>query len=53
MEFDGLKVVMDPKSSLFLSGLELDYNDDLMNAGFTFRNPNAVHTCGCGNSFGV
>lgn len=53
MVFDGLKVLMDMKSSLFLSGLELDYNDDLMNAGFTFRNPNAVHSCGCGSSFGV
>jgi iron-sulfur cluster assembly accessory protein len=53
MTFDGLKVLLDMKSSLLLSGLELDYNDDLMNAGFTFQNPNAAHTCGCGTSFSV
>ena len=53
LEFDGLKVLLDMKSSLLLAGLELDYNYDLMNAGFTFKNPNAAHTCGCGTSFSV
>jgi iron-sulfur cluster assembly protein len=52
-EEGGLKVLLDMKSSLVLAGMELDYNDDLMNAGFAFRNPNATHTCGCGTSFGV
>ncbi len=49
----GLKILLDMKSSLVLGGMVLDYNDDLMNAGFSFKNPNAAHTCGCGTSFGV
>lgn len=53
MEFDGLKVVVDLKSSLYLAGLELDYSDDLMNAGFKFKNPNSKTSCGCGESFSV
>lgn len=52
-EENGLKILLDMKSSLVLGGMELDYNDDLMNAGFSFKNPNATHTCGCGTSFGV
>ncbi len=52
-EENGLKVLLDMKSSLVLAGMELDYNDDLMNAGFSFKNPNATHSCGCGTSFGV
>jgi iron-sulfur cluster assembly protein len=51
LEFDGLKVLIDIKSSLYLAGLELDYSDDLMNAGFIFKNPNAKTSCGCGTSF--
>lgn len=53
LEEEGLKVLLDMKSSLVLGGMELDYNDDLMNAGFAFKNPNATHSCGCGTSFGV
>jgi iron-sulfur cluster assembly protein len=49
--FDDLKVLVDPKSSLYLAGIEIDYSDDLMNAGFQFKNPNAKTTCGCGTSF--
>jgi iron-sulfur cluster assembly protein len=51
LEFEGLKVLIDIKSSLYLAGMELDYSDDLMNAGFIFKNPNAKSSCGCGTSF--
>ena len=48
-----LKCVIDPKSLLFIYGLELDYSSDLMGGGFKFSNPNAKTSCGCGKSFGV
>jgi iron-sulfur cluster assembly accessory protein len=48
---NGVRVVMDPKSALFVSGSELDYSDDLQQGGFKVRNPNAVVTCSCGESF--
>jgi iron-sulfur cluster assembly accessory protein len=52
LQFDhGLKALVDMKSLLHIAGMELDYSDDLMNAGFKFRNPNAKSTCGCGESF--
>jgi iron-sulfur cluster insertion protein len=47
----GVKVVVDPKSFLYLSGTEIDYVDGLTGAGFTLKNPNAQGTCGCGSSF--
>jgi len=50
-EQDGVKVVVDPKSFLHLSGSEIDYVDSLTGAGFTLKNPNAKGTCGCGSSF--
>ena len=50
-EQDGVKVVIDPKSFLYLSGTEIDYVDGLTGAGFTLRNPNAKGSCGCGSSF--
>lgn len=50
-EKDGVKVVVDPKSFLFLSGTTLDFSDGLNGTGFTFNNPNAKRTCGCGSSF--
>lgn len=53
LEFGDLKVLVDLKSTLYLVGIEIDYSDDLMNAGFHFQNPNATRTCGCGESFGV
>lgn len=50
-EKDGVKVLIDPKSLLYLSGTELDFSDGLNGTGFTFNNPNAKRTCGCGSSF--
>jgi iron-sulfur cluster assembly protein len=52
-EFDDVKVVCDPKSFLYLSGTELDFEESLMGRGFKFGNPNASKTCGCGESFSV
>ena len=46
-----VRVVIDPKSALFVSGSELDYRDDLQQGGFKVKNPNAVVTCSCGESF--
>ena len=46
-----VRVVIDPKSALFVSGSELDYSDDLQSGGFKVKNPNAVVTCSCGESF--
>lgn len=43
--------VCDPKSMLFLFGMQLDYSDALIGGGFSFSNPNATQTCGCGKSF--
>src|SRR5690242_19511286 len=50
-EKDGVKVIVDPKSFLYLSGTELDFTDGLNGTGFVFNNPNAKRTCGCGSSF--
>ena len=54
-DYDGLKIVVDKKSLLFLDGTTLDWIDegDLGRRGFDFKNPNATHTCGCGQSFGA
>lgn len=52
-EFDGLKVLIDPKSFLYLKGTTLDYADTLQDKGFKFINPQANKTCGCGESFSV
>ncbi len=49
-EVAGIKFVVDPRSYLFLKGTQLDYVDDLMEAGFKFINPNATASCGCGKS---
>jgi len=55
--FDSLKdhfrVVTDPTSFPYLSGLSIDYSDDLIGAGFRFKNPTAHKSCGCGSSFSV
>ncbi|MED6336138.1 MAG: iron-sulfur cluster assembly accessory protein [Planctomycetota bacterium] len=53
LEVDGVRVVCDPKSFLYLSGTEIDFEDNLMGRGFKFGNPNANKTCGCGESFSV
>lgn len=50
-EFDGVKIVVDPKSLLFLHGMTLDYKESLLQSGFVFENPNAQKSCGCGTSF--
>lgn len=50
-EHDGVKLLVDPKSYLFLHTSEVDYVDSLHGAGFTVKNPNAKSTCGCGQSF--
>jgi iron-sulfur cluster assembly protein len=50
-EKGGIKLVVDPKSYLFLSGTTLDYSDGFEGRGFVFNNPNAKRTCGCGSSF--
>ena len=49
--FDGAKVLIDPKSLVFLDGLTLDYTESLMQSGFVIENPNAQKTCSCGTSF--
>ncbi len=46
-----VRVVVDPKTALFVSGSELDYSDDLQKGGFKVTNPNAVAHCSCGESF--
>ena len=51
VETNAVRVVIDPKSALFVSGSELDYSDDLQSGGFKVTNPNAVVTCSCGESF--
>lgn len=52
-EHEGIKVVCDPKSFLYLSNTVLDFEESLMGRGFKFGNPNASKTCGCGESFSV
>lgn len=52
-ESNGVKIYIDPKSFLYLAGIELDFQDSLMGRGFVFNNPNAKKTCGCGESFQV
>jgi iron-sulfur cluster assembly protein len=49
----GVKVVIDPKSLVYLDGTEVDYTKEGLNEGFKFNNPNAKSECGCGESFGV
>ncbi len=49
----GVKVIIDPKSLLYLDGTEVDYGKEGLNEGFKFNNPNAKNECGCGESFTV
>ena len=53
IEKDGVEILMDSKSALYLEGTEIDYQDSLMGSGFVFNNPNATRTCGCGESFSM
>jgi len=50
-EINGLTVYMEKSHSLYLVGIEIDWLEGLENRGFTFNNPNATDTCGCGTSF--
>jgi iron-sulfur cluster assembly accessory protein len=52
-EFDGLKVMVDQMSEMYLDGVSIDYIETLEGAGFKFNNPNVKSTCGCGSSFTV
>ena len=47
------KVICDPKSLLYIYGMQLDFSTELIGGGFNFTNPNASQTCGCGSSFAV
>jgi iron-sulfur cluster assembly protein len=51
MEHQGIRILVDAKSLLYLSGTVIDYKDEMMGSGFVFGNPNATSTCGCGSSF--
>jgi iron-sulfur cluster assembly protein len=50
-EVNGIQVVMNKAHAIYLLGMEVDFAGDLNNRGFTFNNPNASSTCGCGTSF--
>ncbi len=52
-EIEGVRIFVDPKSFLYIKGLTLDYSGGLNGTGFTFTNPNATKSCGCGTSFSV
>jgi iron-sulfur cluster assembly protein len=52
-DIDGLPCIMDPSHGIYLTGMEIDWENGLNNRGFSFRNPNASKTCGCGTSFAV
>ncbi len=50
-EIDGLRIFMEKSHAIYLLGMEIDWVDGLNNRGFSFNNPNASSTCGCGTSF--
>ena len=52
-EQEGIKILCDPKSHLYLDGITIDFKNDLIEGGFRFINPNAKGSCGCGSSFSV
>ncbi|MEO7922408.1 MAG: iron-sulfur cluster assembly accessory protein [Chitinophagaceae bacterium] len=52
-EIDGIACIMDKAHEMYLYGMLVDWQDGLNNRGFTFKNPNASTTCGCGTSFAV
>ena len=53
LEGTSFRVVCDPKSLLYIYGMQLDFSNELIGGGFNFTNPNATQTCGCGSSFAV
>ncbi|HVC49804.1 MAG TPA: iron-sulfur cluster assembly protein IscA [Burkholderiales bacterium] len=52
-ETHGVKILVDPKSLVYLDGTELDYTREGLNEGFKFNNPNVKDQCGCGESFNI
>ena len=50
-EINGIKVIIDPRSALYIGGAEVDFVDTMMGGGFKIDNPNAASSCGCGHSF--
>jgi len=50
-DFDGITLLIDPMSSQYLQGAEIDYTESLQGSQFSIKNPNAQTTCGCGSSF--
>ena len=53
IEVDGVTLLVDPKSYEYLDGMDLDYEETVLEQAFRFRNPNAQKSCGCGRSFQV
>jgi iron-sulfur cluster assembly protein len=53
INIDNFKIYIDPKSTIYLKGITLDFKDGLNGKGFVFENPNAKNTCGCGESFTI
>lgn len=53
VEDKGVTILIDPKATMFIIGTEMDYVEDKLQSGFTFRNPNEKGRCGCGESFHV
>ncbi len=51
LEVEGVRLVVDPTSQMYINGATIDFVDSLMGGGFRIDNPNAVSTCGCGSSF--
>ena len=51
VNYDGVEVILDPSSALYLTGATIDFEDSIMRQGFTIDNPNATGSCACGNSF--
>jgi len=52
-ESNGIKIIVDPKSLVYIDGTELDYTKEGLNEGFKFNNPNISAECGCGESFSI
>ncbi|MBT3984376.1 MAG: iron-sulfur cluster assembly accessory protein [Bacteriovoracaceae bacterium] len=53
IKLEGIQILIDPKSAIYLKDVTLDFQDGLEGKGFVFENPNAKNTCGCGESFTV
>jgi iron-sulfur cluster assembly protein len=51
LESNGIQILIDSKSLLYLEGTEIDFKQDMIQSGFVFKNPNATSTCGCGSYF--